>query len=161
MSEEQAAQAEAERNFSIQRIYTKDISFETPNSPAVFTDEWKPETTLNLNTDMNDLGGDSYEIILSVTVTTKIGDRVAFLVEVQQAGIFTLQGFSQAEFGGMVGAYCPNILFPYVREVVSDLVIKGSFPQLILAPVNFDALYTQHLQQQSQQQDDGAPATSH
>jgi preprotein translocase subunit SecB len=163
MSQKQAAQAEEERNFSIQRIYTKDISFETPNSPAIFTEDWQPETTLNLNTDLNDLGKDNYEVILSVTVTTKIGDKVAFLVEVQQAGIFLLQGFSKEEFGGMVGAYCPNILFPYVREVVSDLVIKGSFPQLILAPVNFDALYAQHLQQAQQPQgdEDEAPATSH
>ncbi len=160
MSDEQAAaQSEDERNFAIKRIYTKDISFETPNSPAIFTDEWRPETNLNLNTDMKELGDGHYEVILSVTVTTKIGERVAFLVEVQQAGIFLLQGFPQNEFGAMVGAYCPNILFPYVREVVSDLVIKGSFPQLILAPVNFDALYAQHLQQASQQ-DDGADETT-
>jgi preprotein translocase subunit SecB len=135
------------REFALQRIYVKDISFETPNSPAIFTEEWQPESNLNLNSNINKLNDDLYEVILTITVTTKVGDKTAFLVEVQQAGIFLAKGFPNEEMGHMMGAYCPNILFPYAREAISDLVSKGSFPQLLLTPVNFDALYAQHRQE--------------
>jgi len=134
--------------FAIQRIYTKDISFETPNSPAVFTEKWEPQVNVDLNSSGNKLGEGVYEVVLSVTITTTLGEKTAYLAEVKQAGIFTLEGFSEEDLGGMLHSYCPNILFPYVREVVSDLVAKGSFPQLLLQPINFDALYAQHLQQQ-------------
>lgn len=137
--------------FAIQRIYIKDVSFETPNSPELFTQQWKSEVNLELNTNVNRLDNGVYEVVLQVTVTSKAGEKTAFLVEVQQAGIFTASGFSDPELGHMLNSYCPNILFPYAREVISDLVTKGSFPQLLLAPVNFDALYAQHLQQQKQQ----------
>ncbi|MCP4285895.1 MAG: protein-export chaperone SecB [Gammaproteobacteria bacterium] len=147
MSDQNQAEQNA-REFALQRIYIKDISFETPNSPAIFTEDWKPESNLNLNSNVTKLADDTYEVVLSVTVTTKVGDKVAFLVEVQQAGIFGVKGFPDAELGHMMGAYCPNVLFPYAREVVSDLVSKGSFPQLLLTPVNFDALYAQHMQEQ-------------
>lgn len=148
MSEETQAAAENQREFNLQRIYVKDISFETPNSPQIFTAEWDPESNLNLNSSVNLLDENTYEVVLTVTVTTKVGDKTAFLVEVQQAGIFRVSGFPDDEMGPMMGAYCPNILFPYAREVVSDLVTKGSFPQLLLTPVNFDALYAQHMAQQ-------------
>jgi len=137
-----------QREFALQRIYVKDLSFETPNSPVIFTEEWKPESNLNLNSNVTKLGNNAYEVVLTVTVTTKVGDKTAFLVEVQQAGIFIIKGFAENELGHMLGAYCPNILFPYTREVVSDLVTKGGFPQLLLTPVNFDALYAQHMQEQ-------------
>jgi len=150
MSEENQTQ-ENQRQFALQRIYIKDISYETPNSPAIFTEEWKPEPNLNLNSNVSKLGDDNYEVVLTVTVTTKVGDKTAYLVEVKQAGIFSVSGFSDNEMGHMMSAYCPNILFPYAREVVSDLVSKGSFPQLLLTPVNFDALYAQHLQQMETQ----------
>ena len=91
-----------------------------------------------------------FEVSLTITATVKIADNVAYLVEINQAGIFSIGGFSEQEMGPMLGSFCPNILFPYAREVISDLVIKGGFPQLILAPVNFDALYMQHLQQSQQ-----------
>jgi preprotein translocase subunit SecB len=152
MSEENQDQAENPRNFAIQRIYTKDVSFETPNSPSIFTEQLQPQSELDLNSQVNALGEDHYEIVLTVTVTTKSNDKVAFLVEVQQAGIFLIQGFDKNELGPMIGAYCPNILFPYAREVVSDLVNKGSFPQLVLAPVNFDLLYAQQVQKLQQKQ---------
>ena len=142
---------QGQRHFGIQRIYTKDLSFETPNSPAVFKEQWKPDTNLNLNTEVQQLDEGLYEVALSVTVTSKLADKTAFLVEVKQAGIFNCNGFSQQELGQMLGAYCPNLLFPYAREVVSDLVTKGSFPQLVLSPVNFDALYAQHQQKLAQQ----------
>jgi preprotein translocase subunit SecB len=129
------------RQFAIQRIYTKDISFETPNSPHVFTAEWKPEVNVQLNTSVHDLGNDHYELVLTVTVTAKQGENTAFLAEVQQAGIFLISGLPEDEMGPMLGIFCPNMLFPYAREVVSDLVSRGSFPQLVLAPVNFEAIY--------------------
>lgn len=132
--------------FALQRIYTKDVSFETPNSPDVFSQSWEPKSNLNLNSSVTPLGEDLYEVILSVTVTTSIEEKTAYLVEVQQAGIFLAKGFPDQDMGPMMGAYCPNILFPYAREVISDLVSKGSFPQLLLTPVNFDALYAQHMQ---------------
>jgi preprotein translocase subunit SecB len=159
MSEEQQADA-IQREFVLQRIYVKDISFETPNSPAIFTEEWKPESSLNLNSNVTQLGEGTYEVVLSLTVTTKVGDKTAFLVEVQQAGIFGVRGFPDPEMGHMMGAYCPNVLFPYAREVVSDLVNKGSFPQLLLTPVNFDALYAQHLQEQQQRAEESG-GTAH
>lgn len=144
MSETNAA---SEKQFAIQKIYTKDISFETPNSPKVFTQKWEPSLDLNLGTHVENLENSMHEVTLSITVTVKIGDTIAYLVEIKQAGIFTIAGFNEQEMGPMLGSFCPNILFPYAREAISDLVSKGGFPQLILAPVNFDALYMQHIQQ--------------
>jgi preprotein translocase subunit SecB len=135
-----------EKQFAIQKIYTKDLSFETPNSPKVFMEKWEPVVDFNLSTRVETLDNNLYEVVLTTTITVKIAESTAYLVEVNQAGIFTIAGFTDQEMGPMVGSFCPNILFPYSREVVSDLVAKGGFPQLLLAPVNFDALYAQHLQ---------------
>jgi preprotein translocase subunit SecB len=147
MSEETKA---AEKQFSIQKIYIKDMSFETPNSPKVFTEKWEPTVDFNLGTHVLPLENSMFEVSLKVTITVKNGDSTAYLVEVNQAGIFSLGGFTDAEMGSMLGSFCPNILFPYAREAISDLVTKGGFPQMLLAPVNFDALYSQHLQQSQQ-----------
>lgn len=147
-----------EKQFSIQRIYTKDISFETPNSPKVFTEAWNPTVELNLGSRVEPIDPKNYEVILTITVTVKSGDTTAYLAEVSQAGIFALENFSDQEKAPVIGSYCPNVLFPYAREVVSDLVVKGGFPQLLLAPVNFDALYAQHVQQK-QAQANQAPNT--
>lgn len=147
MSENENAQPQGPQ-FAIQRIYTKDLSFETPNSPSVFTEKWEPDVNVELNTNGNKLTDTIYEVVLSVTVTAKLGDKTAYLAEVQQAGIFTLSGFSDEDLNGMIHSFCPTQLFPYVREVVSDLVNKGSFPQMVLQPINFDALYAQHLERQ-------------
>lgn len=142
---------QSEKQFVVHRIYTKDLSYESPNAPDIFRQEWQPQHELNLNTKVNKLGDDNFEVVLSVTVTTKLGDKTAVIVEVHQAGVFAVQGFSEPELGPLLGAYCPNLLFPYAREVVSDLVTKGSFPQLVLQPVNFDALFAQHQQQMAEQ----------
>lgn len=142
-----AANKPAEQQFALQKIYLKDTSFETPNSPHIFTEEWKPEINVELQTAAKGLSDEVAEVVLSVTVTAKIGDKTAFLVEVHQAGVFTMVGFNGDELAHMQGSYCPSLLFPYAREAVSDLIGKGGFPQLLLAPVNFDAL----LQQQQQQ----------
>ncbi|WP_298440834.1 protein-export chaperone SecB [uncultured Ferrimonas sp.] len=132
--------------FQIQRVYTKDISFETPNSPAIFQKEWKPEVKLDLDTRSNKLADDTYEVIISITVTVKVEEDTAFLAEVQQAGIFTVANLPEPQLAHALGAGCPNILFPYAREAVASLVNRGTFPPLNLAPVNFDALFAQYMQ---------------
>lgn len=135
--------------FAIQKIYVKDLSFETPNSPAVFTEtNWAPEVNVQLNSRAAPMADEMHEVVLSVTITAKLGDKTAYLVEVQQAGIFRTEGFEQQQLNHLLGSFCPNILFPYAREAISDMVTRGGFPQMLLAPVNFDALYAQHLQQQ-------------
>ncbi|HSH30386.1 MAG TPA: protein-export chaperone SecB [Thiohalobacter sp.] len=132
-----------DKQFAIQKIYVKDLSFETPNSPAVFTEEWKPEVNLNLNTESRGIAENVYEVVLKLTVTATQGEKTTYLAEVQQAGIFTMSGFSEDEIKPMLGAFCPNTLYPFARETVADLIQRGGFPPLLLAPINFDALYAQ------------------
>lgn len=138
--------------FSLQRIYVRDLSFEAPKSPAIFRQQWEPSVGLDLNTRQKPLEGDFHEVVLTLSVTVKNGDEVAFIAEVQQAGIFLIKNLDPASMNHTLGAFCPNILFPYAREAVSNLVSKGSFPQLNLAPVNFDALFAQHMAQVQAQQ---------
>lgn len=143
-------QNNTEMNFQIQRVYTKDISFEAPNAPQTFQKEWQPEVKLDLDTASSQLADDVYEVVLRVTVTATLGEEeTAFLCEVQQAGIFSISGIEGTQMAHCLGAYCPNILFPYARECITSLVSRGTFPQLNLAPVNFDALFMNYLQQQS------------
>jgi preprotein translocase subunit SecB len=143
---EQNPQAAAGPQFNILRIYLKDVSLETPNSPAIFTEDFRPDVKLQLNTSVSSLENDLYEVVLSLTVTSKHNDKTAFLVEVQQAGIFMLKGFEETQHKQMLGAFCPETLFPFAREAISDLVAKGGFPPLLLAPVNFNAIYADNLQ---------------
>ena len=117
----------------------------------MFREEWKPELDLQLTNEYKQLDDNNHDVTLVATVTAKLGDKTAFLIEVKQAGIFSLIGYSNEEMGPLIGNHCPNILFPYLREVISDIVIKGGFPQLVLAPVNFDALYMNQLEQANQQ----------
>jgi len=146
MAEENAVTGtETNPEFQIQRIYTKDVSFETPNSPVIFQKEWEPDVKLDLDTRSNKLDEDLFEVVLSLTVTASIGEEVAFLAEVQQAGIFTIGGVEGNQLAHSIGSYCPNILFPYARQVIAGLVAGGTFPQLNLAPVNFDALFAQYV----------------
>lgn len=146
-------QNNSEMSFQIQRIYTKDISFEAPNSPAVFQKEWEPEVKLDLDTSSSQLEEGIYEVVLRVTVTAQLANMTAFLCEVQQAGVFTVEGIDGSQLAHCLGAYCPNILFPYARECVSNLVGRGTFPQLSLAPVNFDALFMNYLQNSQEQEE--------
>lgn len=127
--------------FMIQRIYIKNLSFETTNTPAVFQEKWEPELNLDVNIEHKDLENDTYEVTLMVTTTVTNNKNTAFLVEVQQAGIFTIKGPSEEQLDHLLNSFCPSLLFPYAREVISSEVMRGSFPQLILAPINFDALY--------------------
>lgn len=137
--------------FLIQRVYTKDVSFETPQGPGVFQQEWKPDLNLQINTSSTKLADGIHEVVLKLTVTVKNTDKVVFLAEVKQAGIFTIQHFAEDQLQAIIGGVCPGILFPYGREVISDLVTRGTFPPLYLAPINFDALYLQQMEQQKQQ----------
>ena len=131
---------------ALERIYVKDMSLEVPGAD-VFTREWQPELDINLSSAAEKLDDDHYQVILTVNVTANNGGETAFIAEVHQAGIFMLQNIPEEQLGAILGAYCPNVLFPYAREVVSDIVTRGSFPQLLLAPVNFDQAYQQTLEQ--------------
>lgn len=142
-SQNQAAQDQPQ--FAIQRLYVKDLSLESPNVPKIFLEQWEPELNMDLATESTSLDAQTYEVILTVTVTVKMKEKTAFLVEVKQAGIFTLVNFGEEQMKPMLGSYCPNVLYPYAREVVTDVVIRAGFPQLYLMPVNFDALYEQQM----------------
>jgi len=146
-----------QRQFAIQRIYVKDMSVEVPNSPKIFLETWQPEMNMDIATKADPLENNTYEVVLTLTITVKIKTQVAFLVEVKQAGIFTLQGFPEEQLRPMLGAFCPNILYPYARATVTDLVVRAGFPQLYLTPVNFDAMYEQH-QRERQQKAEEKPA---
>ncbi len=127
--------------FSIRKIYTKDVSFETPGSPGVFSQEWTPDVDMDLQNRTTLLGEDVYEVVMHVTVTVKLGGSVAYLVEVQQAGMFMLRGLPKATMERVLNTTCANILFPFVRELVAELITRAGFPQFLIQPVNFEALY--------------------
>jgi len=155
-----AATDTAEQVFKIQRVYLKDVSYESPMTPQVFINsEWRPQVALNLHTETTKLENDLYEAILTVTVTVKIEENTVYLIEVKQAGLFLIRGIGDDRMGHLLGSFCPNQLFPFAREEVAALVQKGGFPQLLLDPVNFDALYAQHME--SQKQTAATPETTH
>lgn len=139
----------------LQRVYTKDTSFESPNTPAIFRDEWKPDVNVELSNNANKLDDKNFEIELTVTVTVKVAEKTAYLAEVKQAGIFTLDGFAEEAIDGVLGSYCPSVIFPFAREAVADLIQKGGFPPFYLQPVDFNALYAQHIQQQTEKNKQG------
>jgi len=147
MAEEKAPVQE----FDLRRIYIKDLSFESPSAPGVFTKEWKPTINLDLNNKSTQVGDDQYEVLLAITITATNGEgsEPAFIVEVQQGGLFYAKGFDDIALQQLLGAYCPSVLFPYAREAVSDVVSKGGFPQLLLTPLNFDRLYAQAKERQN------------
>jgi len=150
------------QQFALQRIYVKDVSFETPQGHEMFRQQWKPRINLEINTKQNKIDDNNFEVVLTLSVTATQDEKTAFLCEVQQAGIFAITGIEGDQLRQVLGTVCPNILFPYAREAVDSMVTRGSFPPLMLAPVNFDALYQQAMQQaqqQAQQQAGDAPAT--
>ncbi len=150
-----------ETQFMIQRIYVKDSSFEAPNTPAVFQQQWEPELTLDINTTSTMLEPNVYEVVLTITTTVNNQKAVAFLVEVKQAGIFTIQGAPENQLEHLLNSFCPNILFPYAREAITSHVIRSSFPQLVLAPINFDALYMQQLAEKQKNANAKEETTTH
>lgn len=141
------SQAEDNSQFMVQRVYIKNLSYETNNTPAVFQEKWEPELNLDLNTEHQELAKDIFEVVLTVTAKVTNNKKTAFLVEVEQAGIFTIQGPTKEQLEHLLNSFCPSLLFPYAREVISSEVMRGSFPQLVLAPINFDALYMQQLEE--------------
>lgn len=138
---------ETQKQILIQKLYMKDASFEAPNTPQVYSEEWTPEINLNLQTKNTLVGEDLREVVLSVTAEAKLGETTAFIAEVHQAGVFLIKGFNDEENKQLVGAYCPNMLFAFAREAITDLVGKGGFPGFLLQPVNFDALYMKQLEE--------------
>lgn len=144
--------------FNIEKLYVKDLSVEVPNAPAVYLEREAPQMDVNINTGSQALGNDRYNTSITVTVTAKIGDKTMFLVECTQAGVFHIEGVPQEQMPMVLGIGCPNIVFPYLRETVSDVVIRAGFPPLLLNPINFEALFMQQAQQQQQQ---SAPAQTH
>lgn len=153
MSEENQA---PQPQFGMKRIYLKDASLECPNAPQIFSKQWAPSVNLEVNTQNAQLDEAHFEVALTLTVTVKVEEQTAFLIEVKQAGIFMISGFEPAQMHHTLGAYCPNLLFPYAREAVDNMAVKASFPALMLQQVNFDALYSQKLQQLMEQQKQAA-----
>lgn len=147
-----AENVQEERHFAIQKVYIRNVSFESPNTPELFLGEFQPQLNVDLNVESATLEENTFHVVVRVTATTKVEDKTAFLCEVEQAGIFSISGFNEQEMHYILAAQCPNALFPYAREAVSDLVAKGGFPQLLLEPVNFDVMYANQLQQQQAQQ---------
>ena len=144
--------AEEEQKFEVQKIFIKDVSFESPNAPEIFREQWQPKTDIHLTAQNEKIGDDIYDVTLNVSVTSNQNDRTAFLVELKQAGVFLIKGFPDQQLNQLLGSYCPHTLFPFAREAVSDFVSKGGFPPLLLSPVNFDALYAQQLAKLKEQQ---------
>jgi preprotein translocase subunit SecB len=149
-------QAGNQRQLYLQKIYLKDLSFESPKVPEVFNTDASPQTQLNLRSSAREVAPNTQEITLTLTVEAKHQEQTLFLVEISQAGVFTMQGYSDEERAMLIGSYCPATLYPYAREAISDIVVKGGFPQLLLQPINFDSLYAQAVQQRAQQE--AAPA---
>ena len=151
MSEEAtttATEAEKEQaQFSIQRIYVKDVSFESPQGVAAFQKQWKPKVSQDMNSRTNKIDDDLYEVVLRVTITMTDGEDTIYLAEVEQAGLFTIKGFTEQQMPQVINTTCPSILFPYLRETIDNIITKGGFPALMLPPINFDALCASAVQQ--------------
>ena len=139
--------------FAVEKLYMKDLSFEAPNAPQVFNEQGQPDLQMKLNQKVQRLSEVAFEVSLGVTLTCTLDGKTAYLAEVQQAGVFGLQGFDPAGLDGMLGAHCPSILYPYARAAISELIVNGGFPPFQLQPINFDALYAEGLRQRAQQQE--------
>jgi len=153
---------QAPQQFAMQRIYAKDLSFESPATPDVFKKQWKPQISVDLNTKSDKIGEEgNYEVVLTVTITAKLDDETAFLVEVQQAGIFFIAGIEGENLRRVLATAAPTILFPYARENIDAVCVKGGFPAVMLAPVNFDSLYQQAVAQAQNKTAEDSEAATH
>ena len=148
MADEQP-QSAPQKQLVLQKVYVKDLSFESPKAPLVFTTNVSPQTQLNVRSSAQEVAPDTQEVTLTITVEAKDKDSTLFLAEVAQSGIFLMQGYTAEERSIIIGSFCPNTLYPFAREVVADLVTKGGFPQLLLQPLNFDAIYAQAMQERA------------
>ena len=147
------------KQVAIQKIYLKDSSFEAPNTPSVFTQEWKPHVNLNISTKNQSVGEGAHEVVLTITAEASVGEQTAFLCEIQQAGVFMLTGLDDEEMKRVLGSFCPNQLYPYARETMSDLVGKGGFPNLMLQPIDFNTLLDHHQREVAKAQDEAEQST--
>ncbi|MCB1844919.1 MAG: protein-export chaperone SecB [Halioglobus sp.] len=149
-------QATQDRRIAISKIYIKDFSFESPRGPEVFTSgEWSPKTNLNLRSAHAVAPGDMHEVVLTITVEAKQEDKTLFLIELHQAGLFQINGYTDQDFDAIIGSFCPGTLFPYARESIANIVSKGGFPEFVLQPINFDVLYAESRKQAAAQQAPG------
>ena len=157
MTEQTAPQADgadadaAQPQFTVEKIYLKDVSFEAPNAPQIFNEQGQPQLNMNLNQKVARLADGVYEVVLGVTLTCMMGEKTVYLSEVQQSGIFSLVGFDDRTLDMMLGTYCPNVLFPYARQAISELISQGGFPPFYLQPINFEGLYAEGLRRRAEQ----------
>ena len=143
-------------HLGIERIYLRDLSFESPQAPGVFASEWKPQVQIEINSRASRLGESRFEVVLTMTLEAKSGENTLLVVELQQAGIFRIEGMNEEMRRQVLGVACPNMLFPYARETVDSLVVKGTFPPFMLAPVNFDVLYAEAKKRREAEQGESA-----
>ena len=144
--------------FSVEKIYVKDVSFESPRSPAIFSEQTQPQLNMNLNQSVQRVGDNAYEVVLAITLTCSLGEdnaNTVYVAEVKQAGVFGLAGFDGNTLDALLGTQCPNVLYPYARQLIGDLIQAGGFPPFLLQPINFDALYGETLRQRQQQAEAG------
>ena len=163
MAEQDQAQS-ISKQLVLQKIYIKDFSFESPRAPDVFVARVTPQTQLNIKSSAKEVSGGAHEVTLTLTVEAKDEDKTLFLIELEQAGVFLIQGYTPDEQQMLVGSYCPGTLYPFAREAISDMVSRGGFPQLLLQPINFDALYAQAVRERQQSNGEQAaevPAHGH
>jgi len=150
---------QAGAQFSVDRIYVKDVSFESPKAPQVFNEQAQPQLNMNLNQRVTKVGENSFEVVLGITLTCSLAeDNIVYVAEVQQAGIFSLSGFEPQVLDAMLGTHCPNVLYPYARQLISDLIQAGGFPPFLLQPINFESLYAEGLRQRAARQQQPAEA---
>lgn len=157
MAEQNNGAAGAEQaQFTIQKIYVKDVSFEVPGAPQIFNEPGQPQLELNLNQKVARIAEGLFEVVLGITLTCKLGDKTVYLAEVEQAGLFGLAGFDDRQLDFMLGTHCPTVLFPYVRQTIGELVSQGGFPPFYLQPINFEALYAEGLRRRAEAQQGGS-----
>lgn len=143
--------AAQQAQFSVEKIFVKNVSFEAPNAPHIFNEPGQPQLNMDLNQKVARIADNVFEVALAVTLTCRLNDKTVYLAEVEQAGVFGLAGFDDRTLDMMLGTYCPNVLFPYVRQAVSDLILAGGFPPFYLQPINFEALYAEGLRRRAEQ----------
>lgn len=159
----QAAPAADQANqaqLNLQKVYVKDASFEVPNAPKVFQEEGQPQVNLNLGQKHSEIAEGTHEVVLTLTITCTVNDGTAYLAEVHQAGIFGLSGFESEAKDQVLGTYCPNVLFPYARQILSDLVQNGGFPPFLLQPINFESLYAEQKRREAEAGNQDTPVAN-
>ncbi len=161
MADEKEKAEQPVKKFEIQRVYLQDASFESPQAPVIFTKEIKPAHNVEINSNNKKIAEDVFEVLLQITVTVKTEDELAYLVEIKHGGIFTISGYEDQEVAHILGSQCPGIIYPFARETICDLAVKGGFPQIHLAPINFDGLYAHHLQEQAKANAEKNDAVKH